>query len=93
LGSCYRSDLTVYDYQTCNTRTWNEWYGKSILDGAPDTKPPASEYFKCYFAELPITKEAKYADEHREACKSLYTDQKERLECYEYMKIPYGFDD
>jgi hypothetical protein len=64
----------VYDYEICNIRTWNQWYGNSIDAKTPNITPPASEYFKCYFQELPITKDPMYADEHREACESLYTD-------------------
>jgi hypothetical protein len=58
----------VYDYETCNTRTWVEWYVKSIDAKHPNITPPAGEYFNCYFEELPITKDPKYAAEHKEAC-------------------------
>lgn len=32
-------------------------------------------------------------NEHKDACDNIYDDQKERLNCYDYIRVPYGIED
>jgi hypothetical protein len=34
-----------------------------------------------------------YADFHKKACKSLYPEQNDLLDCYDYINIEYGFEE